>query len=257
MDVRPTPIARATDLGSVQVLKHGNLFLLTDAFGDIHNDSRGLGLYRGDTRLLSCSVLRVGGGRAVLLQTSVGGNFRGGIQMTNPSADRNPAAKVDPASDLTGRTIGIGRDRMIGNGALSERLRIVNHGSHPATIPVELELGADGADIFEVRGYPRERRGRLLPVAVTDRRVTFRYDGLDGLQRLTHVAFSDPALSVEPVTEFAADGSDTGATIRLRWVVELGSGQTRDLRWVSWATDRPEPSAARDTATTAADTAAL
>ena len=46
------PIARATDLGSVQVVKHGDLFLLTDPFGDIHVDSRGLGLYDRDTRLL-------------------------------------------------------------------------------------------------------------------------------------------------------------------------------------------------------------
>ena len=52
------PIEKATDLGSVQVLKHGNMFLLTDQFGDIHSDSRGLGLYRNDTRLLSCSVIR-------------------------------------------------------------------------------------------------------------------------------------------------------------------------------------------------------
>ena len=37
------PIVKATDLGSVQVLKHGNRFLLTDSFGDIHPDSRGLG----------------------------------------------------------------------------------------------------------------------------------------------------------------------------------------------------------------------
>ena len=72
------PIVQATDLGSVQVLKHGNRFLLTDSFGDIHPDSRGLGLYDGDTRVLACSVLRIGGMRPVLLQASVGANYRGG-----------------------------------------------------------------------------------------------------------------------------------------------------------------------------------
>src|SRR5688572_2941078 len=66
IEPRLIPIAKATDLGSVQVLKHGNMFLLTDQFGDIHSDSRGLGLYRDDTRLLSCSVLRVGGARPVV-----------------------------------------------------------------------------------------------------------------------------------------------------------------------------------------------
>src|SRR4029079_4465741 len=82
---RVGPIEKATDLGSVQVLKHGNIFLLTDQFGDIHSDSRGLGLYRNDTRRLSCSVLRVGGARPVVLQGSTGANFRGVIQLTNPT----------------------------------------------------------------------------------------------------------------------------------------------------------------------------
>src|ERR1700694_3080801 len=75
IEPRVLPIDKATDLGSVQVLKHGNLFLLTDPFGDIHSDSRGLGLYGNDTRLLSCSVLRVGGARPVVLQGSTGANY--------------------------------------------------------------------------------------------------------------------------------------------------------------------------------------
>ena len=214
---RDSRIEKATDLGSVQVLKHGNRFLLTDSFGDIHPDSRGLGLYQGDTRVLSCSVLRVGGVRPVLLQTSVGANFRGGIQMTNPSADRNPQAKTRP-DGLVGRTVGISRDRLIGAEGVSERLRIVNHGGDPAEVAVDLELGADGADIFEVRGYPRRARGQLLPAAATDRRVTFRYVGLDSVERLTHLAFSEAAAAVEPVTEPLADGSDTE-----RWITRLNS----------------------------------
>src|SRR5215218_4600277 len=102
------PIARATDLGSVQVLKHENLFLLTDPFGDIHPDSRGLGLYLGDTRILSCEVLRVGGARPVLLQGSAGGNNESTIHLTYQSIDRNHGSKRGQESlELAGRTIGI------------------------------------------------------------------------------------------------------------------------------------------------------
>ena len=90
------PIVKATDLGSVQVLKHANLFLLTDAFGDIHHDRAGLGLYHGDTRLLSCSVLRVAGERPVLLQASVGGELPGRRPDDQSGADRNPDDKVHP-----------------------------------------------------------------------------------------------------------------------------------------------------------------
>src|SRR5262245_59069256 len=96
VEPRVLPIEQATDLGSVQVLKHGNLYLLTDPFGDIHPDSRGLGLYLSDTRMLSCCSLRISGTRPVLLQGSMGANYHGSIQLTNPSADRDPSAKIDP-----------------------------------------------------------------------------------------------------------------------------------------------------------------
>ena len=249
IEPRVRPIVRATDLGSVQVLKHGNVFLLTDPFGDIHPDSRGLGLYAGDTRTLSCSVLRVGGDRPVLLQGSAGGNFRGSIQLTNPSADRNPDAKVHPADALVGRTIGISRDRLIAADALEERVRIVNHASRVETITVDLEFGADAADIFEVRGYPRHSRGTLLPVAATRNRVTFRYDGLDHRRRATHLAFSEDAAVVEPVTAATelVDPMDTGATIRFRWAFTLDPGAAGELRWVAWETITPIPADPADT----------
>ena len=97
------------------------------------------------------------------------------------------------STTLVGRTIGIARDRLIG----TRRSRSGSGSSTTArgrsAITLELELGSDGADIFEVRGYPRQARGTLLPVAVTTDRVTFRYDGLDGVRRSTHVAFSEPA----------------------------------------------------------------
>ncbi|MGZ9276508.1 MAG: amylo-alpha-1,6-glucosidase [Candidatus Limnocylindrales bacterium] len=252
--VRALPIVKATDLGSVQVLKHGNRYLLTDAFGDIHPDSRGLGLYDGDTRILACSILRVGGARPVLLQTSVGANYRGGIQMTNPSADRNPDAKVHPFDELVGRTVGISRDRLIGADGMSERLRIMNHSARPASVPVELELGSDGADIFEVRGYPRPARGRILPVAATDDRVTFRYVGLDKIELATHVAFSRPIERIAPV-EVGSDGTDSGASVRLHWTVSLEPGELGELSWVIWSAHRPatassveDPSATTDVA---------
>jgi glycogen debranching enzyme len=242
LPAREAPIERATDLGSVQVLKHGNLYLLTDPFGDIHPDSRGLGLYRGDTRILSSAVLRVGGQRPVLLSASVGANYRGGIQLTNPSADRNPAAKTEttaaseanPLDELVGRTIGISRDRLIGEGGLEERLRIVNHGAATRRVPVELGLGVDAADIFEVRGYPRAERGVLLPVAVGDDRLTFRYDGLDGRQRLTHVAWSDTPDAIVGESPEAAGGS----SVRLSWSLTLEPGQTVEIAWTVWATER-------------------
>ncbi len=226
IEPRVRPIVRATDLGSVQVLKHGNLYLLTDPFGDIHPDSRGLGLYHGDTRILSCSVLRVHGERPVLLQGSAGANYRGSIQLTNPSADRNPDAKVHPGDALVGRTIGISRDRLVSSGAFEERIRIVNHASRAETISIELELGADGADIFEVRGYPRPARGTLRPVATTPDRVTFRVrrpgrpaaQHVRGVLRGGRIAWTrsrpTPATRSTPAPPCASDGRSRSTRTR-------------------------------------------
>ncbi|HEY3162792.1 MAG TPA: amylo-alpha-1,6-glucosidase [Candidatus Limnocylindrales bacterium] len=246
------PIQNATDLGSVQVLKHGNLYLLTDPFGDIHPDSRGLGLYHSDTRILSCCVLRIGGVRPVLLQGSMGANFRGSIHLTNPSADRNPDAKVHPGLDAAGRSIGISRDRLIGNDGMEERVRIVNHAERELEFSVDLELGCDAADIFEVRGYPRPRRGTLLPIALTSTRATFRYDGLDGIRRSTHVAFADPAVVHGSIDGRSDDVGSLGGSVFYRWDVRLLPGERRDLRWTVWSmiARRDEDGAAPDPSTT-------
>jgi glycogen debranching enzyme len=235
---RVGPIEKATDLGSVQVLKHGNVFLLTDQFGDIHSDSRGLGLYRNDTRLLSCSVLRVGGARPVVLQGSTGANFRGVIQLTNPTLDRNPDDKIRPGQGLIGKKLGITRERVVTGEALRERVTIVNFAEHDESVDVTLELADDAADIFEVRGYPRDR-GTLMPIAAGDDRATFQYDGLDGHRSRTHVAFSEPGAldAVRP-----DDAPNLGGSIRYRWAWPLAAGASHELSWVVWSSDGPTPS---------------
>ncbi|HEY7131806.1 MAG TPA: glycogen debranching N-terminal domain-containing protein, partial [Candidatus Limnocylindrales bacterium] len=258
VEAREVPIERATDLGSVQVLKHGNLYLLTDPFGDIHPDSRGLGLYLSDTRLLSCCSLRVGGTRPVLLQGSMGGNYRGSIQLTNPSADRNPEAKTHSGDEgVVGRTLGISRDRLIGVGAMEEHVRIVNHSGKALQVPIELELGTDDADIFEVRGYPRTERGAMLPIALTASRATFRYDGLDRKRRSTHVAFSEPATTFGPIDTRSDDQVASGGSVRFRWDVELEPNGRYELRWTTWPTIVPvddAEDAGGDRASAAAET---
>jgi glycogen debranching enzyme len=239
-DVRPKPILRATDLGSVQVLKHANLFLLTDQFGDIHPDSRGLGLYHRDTRILSCSLMRLSGERPVLLQGSMGGNFRGTIHLTNPTLDRDLSSKVRPEDALASRKLGISRERLLSGAGLQERVTLVNHSEYEEVFDLELAFAHDGADIFEVRGYARPERGRCQPAASTGDRLTFRYVGLDGVQRSTHLAFAD-----RPVEVAQLDSDLTGrwgaGSIRLRWHWELSPGEEANLAWTVWPSENAEP----------------
>jgi glycogen debranching enzyme len=238
------PIVKATDLGSVQVLKQGNLYLLTDGFGDVHPDTRGLGLYEGDTRRLSCSILRVNGTRPVLLQASGGGNYRGAIQLTNPRIERNMEDKVHPEDTIATQKLGISRNRLLTGTLLEERVQVVNYEEAPREVYLELELAADAADIFEVRGWTRPARGAQLPVALQPDRVTFRYDGLDGVRMGTHLAFSEPCDEVEAVDHDVA-GSATAGWIRMSWRWDLASGEARELRWLAWTTERPRPEPGR------------
>src|SRR5204863_7161709 len=54
---------------------------------------------------------------------------------------------------------------------------------------LEVRLGADFADVFEVRGARRKRRGELLRPQIEDGRLTFAYRGLDGELYRTVVRF--------------------------------------------------------------------
>jgi glycogen debranching enzyme len=74
-------------------------------------------------------------------------------------------------------------------------------------------LDSDFADIFEVRGVIRERRGREEPTVVDGRTVTFSYVGLDGRRRITTLTFSEnPVAAPSYLTSAqAVDGLRRGA----------------------------------------------
>ena len=221
---RPRPIVRATDLGSAQVLKHRDLFLLSDAFGDIHPDSRGLGLYDGDTRVLSCSVLRIAGERPVVLHSDPGGSWRGTVIATNAELRKDPGDKMGEHGPIARQTISIGRERTVSD-AYRERLEIQNHGAIAFDLDVRLDLDMDAADIFEVRGYARPSRGELLPVGIDlDGGLTFGYAGLDGVTVRTHIAF-DPAPALDASDDPAAPA------VTASWSGLLAPGACRVVTW--------------------------
>jgi glycogen debranching enzyme len=226
---------KATDLGSAQVLKHLGMFLVSDAFGDIHLDSRGMGLYDGDTRILSYSVLRIASERPVVLYSDPGASWRGIVQATNPEFRKDPGDKMGGDERILRQTISIARERTVAE-AYRERLTIENHGPITFDCNVELEFDADFADIFEVRGYSRPARGTLLPIEATaDGGLVFGYVGLDGVTVRTHLAF-DPAPTLEPARE------DQGGSVVARWTSLLRPGETRQIAWSVHASRDPAQS---------------
>jgi glycogen debranching enzyme len=223
---------KATDLGSAQVLKHLDMFLLSDGFGDIHPDSRGLGLYDGDTRILSCSVLHIAGERPVILHSDPGGSWRGVVQATNPEYRKDPGDKMGGDERILRQTVSIGRERTLSD-AYRERVEVQNHGPIAFDCDVEVEFDADFADIFEVRGYARPTRGELLPIEVTgDGGIVFAYIGLDGVTVRSHITF-EPAPTLRP----AADNG--GGAIVARWAEPLRPGERRAISWTVRTTREP------------------
>ena len=220
-DTKPV-VVRATDLTGVHVLKHDNLFMLSDAYGDVHVDGRGLGLYDTDTRVLSTYNLRLNGIRPVVLRAGPAASYRAAIQLTNP--DYVSRVQEDDGSEIVLRrqSLGIVRDRVMGDG-FGEQISVQNYTMAPERARLTLTLDADYADIFELRGLVRERRGDRMPTRGDGERIEFGYRGIDGAERRTHVRI-EPAMTL---VDSAGAAPETGpVTLELDSMLEPGERVT-------------------------------
>ncbi len=235
---RPRPIVQVIDLGGVQVVKHGNLFLLSDPTGDVEPDGRGLGLYDGDTRILSMARLRIGGQRPVVLASDPGGAWQGVVRATNPELRVRPADKHG-GRIIERRTLAVTRERWIAEG-YHERITIANHTPSTEEISLELGLDVDMADVFEVRGYERAQRGDLLPIEVDDGlgTIAFGYLGLDGTTRRTHLAFEPQPTIAAPVGRGGPERREAlsgplSPAIVATWNFSLQPGASTTITWTA------------------------
>jgi glycogen debranching enzyme len=165
------------------VLKEGDSFVVADGFGNIVGLDDGL--FRNDTRVLSCFRLALAGEPPSLLSAAVSeDNVFFTSHMTN-----QPLPPLGGASTPEG-VIHIARTRFLWGKHLLERLAFANYGSTASQLPLSLEFAADFRDMFEVRGQVRPERGRLLAPEIGSRSVLLRYEGLDGVLRTTGISFS-------------------------------------------------------------------
>src|SRR6266498_5136740 len=170
-----------------RVLKHGDTFVVFDRFGDIETFGSGeLGLYYQDTRFLSRLTLKLGKDRPLLLSSTVReDNAVLAVDATNPDVWRDSEIVVPRG------TIHVFRSKILWDKACHERLRIHNYGRAAVDISFAIEFDADFADIFELPGMNRQRRGRRLQSQITDGGLVLAYEGLDQRFRRTRIMF-DP-----------------------------------------------------------------
>jgi glycogen debranching enzyme len=169
-----------------RVLKQGETFAIFDRYGDISSVPRSeQGLYDEGTRFLSRLELSLGNDRPVLLSSTLrGDNALFAVDLTNPDVCRDGTMVVPRG------TLYLLRTKFLWQGACYERLSISNYGSAPLEVAFTIRFAADFADIFEVRGKTRARKGRYLPERLEPGNIHFAYEGRDGMIRRTLVQCS-------------------------------------------------------------------
>src|SRR5579859_335063 len=171
-----------------RTLKHGDTFAVLDSRGDIAAASgRSAGLFHLDTRYLSRLEVLVNGMPPLLL----GSNLRDDnsalfVDLTNPDIISDQRILLEKDSVHVLRTVFLWR------GTAYQRLRVRNYGDRPIALQICILFENDFADLFEVRGAQRDRRGSATAKLRGNDQVVLSYRGLDAKLRRTTLTFDPP-----------------------------------------------------------------
>ncbi len=193
------------------VLKHDRFFLLIDERGNVSPPGQcGLGLFHEDTRILSEYTMTFAGNEFVLLSSEASSPFHAYVDLAITD-EMLGGDSWDPKNAIHIRRELLLADRLI------ERATLTNHLNRPLRFEMALAVGCDFADIFEVRGWKRPRRGQFYATEAGERSLEFFYRGLDGLLLESAITFQHPP------TRMNARG--------VVWDISLDAGEQRELRW--------------------------
>ncbi|MGE3623916.1 MAG: glycogen debranching N-terminal domain-containing protein [Bdellovibrionales bacterium] len=169
-----------------RTLKHGDTFGVFDQHGNIvKGESSSDGLYHKDTRHLSQMELLVYGHRPLLLSSTLHDN---NAMLVADLA--NPDIYLNGNLHLTREMLYVNRSKFLWQEACYERIILYNFDQATHKFHLAVKFDADFADLFEVRGIQRPRRGTVRIERQAPDTVTFRYLGLDNVERVTRLDFS-------------------------------------------------------------------
>ena len=169
-----------------RVLLNGDTFAVFDRSGDIQPVGFGQqGIFHNETRHLSRLEMRLCGFRPLLLSSTIReDNVLFGVDLTNPDI------LLESGVSLPRGTIHIYRTKFLTELICYDQITLTNFSDTSIDIEISFEFDADFADIFEVRGEKRKRRGEKLPEERGRSSITLAYDGLDHIRRSTRVECS-------------------------------------------------------------------
>jgi glycogen debranching enzyme len=185
---------------TVSILE-GNTFVVSDQCGDIEaSPTDPTGLFAWDTRFLSRWVLTVDGERLSSLSTDELQYFQARFFLVSGTGTVYVDAKLS-----------VIRTRSVGNG-FHEEISLLNHSEDPVDLTVQLEAGADFADLFEVKDA-LTKQGRYTRTAAEDR-LALVYER-ERFRRETVITSSEPvqtdengltfAVHIEPKQQWSVD----------------------------------------------------
>ncbi|MBX4908205.1 MULTISPECIES: amylo-alpha-1,6-glucosidase [Rhizobium] len=180
------PAAASLQERRPRTLKHGDTFAVFDHNGDaLSGPGSPEGLFHRDTRHLSHLYLTINEQRPMLLSSTLrDDNATLTCDLTNPDQFDEKGRLV-----LGHDVIHLRRSRFLWNASCYERLAVRNYDERRQQVRIQISFGADFADLFEVRGTARARRGRHLPAVVEQDWILLSYIGLDGRKRSTRLSF--------------------------------------------------------------------
>ena len=182
-----------------RTLKHGDSFGMFDEFGDVLEvELSPFGLFHHDTRFLSRLQFTLESHRPLMLSSTV--------QTDNMTLDvdlTNPDMFADGELVLAKDTFHVARTKYLWQAGCYELFTVTSYAERAQRLRLALEFDADFADLFEIRGHPRARRGAVRAEVRGADEVLFTYDSVDGVPRATRLRFSiTPSVLGERRAEF-------------------------------------------------------
>ncbi len=171
-----------------RTLKHEESFAIFNAYGDIEPVGLGeQGLYYRGTRYLSRYEMHICDTRPLLLSSSIKeDNSLFTVDLTNADVVSNGFLTLAKGS------VHILRSKFLFKNCYYERIQLENFFPLTSEVKISFLFESDFADIFEVRGAKRKKRGQQMPPLVEKDRVVLSYEGLDRVVRQTVIRFSCP-----------------------------------------------------------------
>jgi glycogen debranching enzyme len=169
-----------------QVLANGRGFAVFETAGDIIDSPlEALGFFNRDTRHLSRFEMLIAGAAPYFLSSYLSDD-RAQFRATLTNADLGERGSPNW---LPRNSIRLNRGWVLDGAALHHQLSLRNYLGAAVEIELDFFYGVDFADVFEVRGLRRARRGQVLASSVDGSRVELRYQGLDNATRSTEILF--------------------------------------------------------------------